>query len=87
MGSGRWHNAQTTLGVALVLGAAVGGVSSAAIAGGRRLWPRAFIDDTEVVAVAARLLLIVAVSSFFDTFNCIFRGKQKVNGSVIASIY
>ena len=53
-------------------------LSSAGIVGGRRLWPRVFTHDWDVVNVAATLLHIVAVSSSFDGFNCIFRGMPQI---------
>ena len=75
MGAGDGRAARLAVRLALCLAALTVTATSAAIWAGRSLWPRIFTHDPRVVALAARVLPILALSSVFDGFVSVFRGE------------
>lgn len=77
MGAGGWRAARLAMHIALGLAALTVTTTAVAILAGQSLWPRIFTHDARVVALTARVLPVLALSSVFDGFVSVFRGDLR----------
>ncbi|GJM99851.1 hypothetical protein PR202_ga16989 [Eleusine coracana subsp. coracana] len=93
LGAGRPQAARLAVRVVVFLAVSEGLVMGLILVCVRYIWGHAYSDVEEVVTYTARMMLVIAVSNFFDGIQCVFSGVargcgwQKIGASINLGAY
>lgn len=74
LGAGRPRAARLAVHVVMFLAVSEGLVMGLVLICMRYVWGHAYSDEEEVVRYVARMMLVIAVSNFFDGIQCVLSG-------------
>lgn len=81
LGAGRPYAARLAVRVVVFLAVSEGLVMGLVLVCVRYVWGHAYSDVQEVVTYTARMMLVIAVSNFFDGIQCVFSGTPLILNS------
>ncbi|KAK3129127.1 hypothetical protein QOZ80_6BG0472000 [Eleusine coracana subsp. coracana] len=93
LGAGKPQAARLAVRVVVFLAVSEGLVMGLILVCVRYIWGHAYSDVEEVVTYTARMMLVIAVSNFFDGIQCVFSGVargcgwQKIGASINLGAY
>jgi len=76
LGAGRPQAARLAVRVVVLLAVSEGLAVGLILVCVRYIWGRAYSNVQEVVAYVARMMLVIAVSNFFDGIQCVLSGAE-----------
>ncbi|KAL6604798.1 hypothetical protein ACP70R_042742 [Stipagrostis hirtigluma subsp. patula] len=77
LGAGRPRAARLAVRVVMFLAVSEGVVMGLVMVCVRYVWGHAYSDEEEVVTYVARMMLVIAVSNFFDGIQCVLSGVAR----------
>ncbi|KAF8657442.1 hypothetical protein HU200_060001 [Digitaria exilis] len=77
LGAGRPRTARLAVRVVMFLAVSEGLVTGSLLICVRYIWGHAYSDEEEVVRYVARMMLVIAVSNFFDGIQCVLSGVAR----------
>jgi multidrug resistance protein, MATE family len=83
LGAGRPQAARLAVRVVMLLAVSEGLLVGLVLVCVRYVWGHAYSDVQEVVSYTARMMLVIAVSNFFDGIQCVLSGNKRQTRSAV----